>query len=433
MSKTTNLSSACTRVSKQWNTLIAALPSLWTSLDLSGAKKPVKNKFISHCINRSQRQITTAHLKLLASSEKAIDGLIRNCKDLSSFTLVDGGLRSLDFVQQLRPARNLSLLRLGPNSPIGSDTLTQVLRELSTISDLEVSSVIPSSNPVTWLGEFPLLKRLYLAMRDQTTLTRNLAISGLTKRAPNLISLTLRNFYDPVVFQNLELHPSKLECLDLGSCTSPTIVPGVEFPSTLRVLCTPEPRRDVLDPGWHLLEYYLPHLTELTIKAPKIASVLLSNAGILDLEEIPRAIRDGWRENPRVMRFLSHDPNTLSKLRLLKIAHPPDTVGLSLLLSSPRLSNLEHLTLSGSHEIVDDIAEIAASTFSLLETLDLTSTAVTGYGLKKIVEGCSSLKYVRLDQCTKCSPDAVEWARSRGIKVDYSMNEGKGKKVRQAY
>jgi F-box/TPR repeat protein Pof3 len=57
-------------------------------------------------------------------------------------------------------------------------------------------------------------------------------------------------------------------------------------------------------------------------------------------------------------------------------------------------------------------------TFKNLRRIDLSSTWVTGVGVRSLVQGLKG-KLERLDvsQCRHLGQDAVEWARSQGIEV----------------
>ena len=51
------------RVSKQWQSLVEAMPRLWRHFDLSSAKKTVSRKFLSSCVRCSQGKWSAATIK----------------------------------------------------------------------------------------------------------------------------------------------------------------------------------------------------------------------------------------------------------------------------------------------------------------------------------------------------------------------------------
>jgi len=52
-----------------------------------------------------------------------------------------------------------------------------------------------------------------------------------------------------------------------------------------------------------------------------------------------------------------------------------------------------------------------------LEYIWLRMTAITGVGIKHLVQSLPKLKRLKLEHCEKISTDAIVWARSRGIEV----------------
>jgi F-box/TPR repeat protein Pof3 len=57
-----------------------------------------------------------------------------------------------------------------------------------------------------------------------------------------------------------------------------------------------------------------------------------------------------------------------------------------------------------------------------IENLDVARTKITGVAIKELMTRESGpLKWIRLNDCTKLSPDAVDYARSLGAVVEYSM------------
>lgn len=440
MTNRTNICSACTSVSKQWNSFISSLPNLWTTLDLSQARKSVKNSFISLCLNRSQRQITTANLKMLAGPEKAITALTHHCKALHTLSISDGGLRSSDFINQISTARSLKRLKLGTSAQMGIDAVALLLRELSNLSHLEVLAVIVADTSAPWSFELPKLESINLMASRPRSNFMKLNIASLVQRTPNLESLTLSGFHTGSVASlnsiNLELC-SKLKCLDFSRCDiTASVLPIPGFPPSLRVLRANKSSSHYNDlqvnPQGHRIQpanYFLPRLEELSIGSPQIANIVLSNAAMLPL--LPAETVNTWTQDQKILAVLRKTSEELSKLKTLSIEVVAGINHLPVLLSSFRLSVLENLTLRDSTSIDDTIAELIALNLPELKTLDLGSTAITGYGVKKIVESCEKLQQLRLNGCQRCSIDAVEWARSKGLKVDFAMDtDTKGKKVR---
>lgn len=340
-------------------------------------------------------------------------------------------------------------------------SVSRLLHELTSLRHVELHSVVIDErrDRPGWTAEMPQLQTLTIASSAPNTNYTNLDSLGLPSlllRVPNLLNLTLARFQD-IGFPSLalEAHCPKLEHLDLARChLMNCALPTPGLPPTVRTLlsndssigelidCPPFARPS---PKTH----FLPHLEELQIKSAEMANLILSNVGMLDdsdsvikkrretsperINNFRSVIMERWERDPEIMNNLRKNPEGLSKLTTLKMELTKDGEDqLFSLLSSSRLSDLQTLYLTGNYAINDTVAEIIASSFTELRTLDLSATSVTGYGVKKIVESCRKLKVLLLRSCMSCSSDAVEWARSKGLKVDSTMigAEGKGKKIR---
>ena len=100
---------------------------------------------------------------------------------------------------------------------------------------------------------------------------------------------------------------------------------------------------------------------------------------------------------------------------------------------------LRQLRLDFSTNDADTLAERLIKVVPDLEMLDVSdSFQITGYGIKKIVEGLPKLKLIRLDRCDRVSRDTFDWLETLSISycarpsmsVDDRSRAGKGRKVR---
>lgn len=66
-----------------------------------------------------------------------------------------------------------------------------------------------------------------------------------------------------------------------------------------------------------------------------------------------------------------------------------------------------------------------------LRTLDLSETDITGVGVKHALKA-THLERLVVNNCRKIGIDAIDWARSQGVRVDYRMSDDtpEGRKVR---
>ena len=98
------------------------------------------------------------------------------------------------------------------------------------------------------------------------------------------------------------------------------------------------------------------------------------------------------------------------------------------------LVKVEELNLNNCSNVDDELATLIAENCTALKRLSLANTGVSGVGVKAIVTALEGkLEYLNLDGCIHTWYDAVELARSKGIRVAFSLSEdGRGgKKIRE--
>lgn len=60
-----------------------------------------------------------------------------------------------------------------------------------------------------------------------------------------------------------------------------------------------------------------------------------------------------------------------------------------------------------------------------LQRLDVSATKVTGVAVRHFVE--NGIKWLKLDECSEVSPDAVEYARGKGVEVEFNFPSRSGR------
>ena len=90
-------------------------------------------------------------------------------------------------------------------------------------------------------------------------------------------------------------------------------------------------------------------------------------------------------------------------------------------LQHERLQDLEHLSVSHSHDCNDGSMQAVAEALPRLQSLNVSGTDITGVGLKAIVS-CCSLRHVIVNDCRNLGRDAVDWARTQGVSIEYKMS-----------
>lgn len=399
--------SACL-VSKGWAQFIRASPNLWRHLDLSGARRKVRTAFVSRAINTAQKKLKAATLNHLYDFDKTLCALAKHCQ-LEELTLLECGQQGKSLTTDLAAANNLRALEISQHSPLTSHELGPLLAALSDRLETFECTLASRQPPTRYFAVCPKLRSLSLTFEDgldHRHLFQNIAGFFPTLESLRVFQSQSSNFVSAkslqeckklkhLVFHIGEAHqglllPPTLTTLDLGSCASlPT-------------------------------DCELPLLQELSLKRDKLDAIedLLSGAP-----------NNGTFSFARESHMVP--PSSLRALSILESACI--STDLAQLLQHPRLKALEALSFPRCVGLDDEGADIIASAKLVkLRTVDLTAADVTGIGVKALVQGLS-LETLVLNDCRNVSPDAVEWARSKGVTVKYRMNSGNtkgGRKVR---
>lgn len=89
-------------------------------------------------------------------------------------------------------------------------------------------------------------------------------------------------------------------------------------------------------------------------------------------------------------------------------------------LAIDRLQDLEELSMPNVYDCDDSQLNEIVSALPKLRVLDLTGSVITGVGVKT-ARRKTRIKELNLTNCRKVEVDAVEWARSEGVKVKYKV------------
>lgn len=386
------------RVSKSWLQLLTSMPSLWSNLDLSAAKKPVSLGAVRKYIKRSNGMTTRVTLDRFGSNAEKIPRYVATrCKGLEDLR-IPGGLIGASILEAAPCASNLKTLIISKSCQVSCDTVSQLLCHCPNLERAEFHSVSSAeSRPASWEVDMPKLRTLTLdAPIDRRRRTKPiLDLHTLLTKIIGINTLGVHGWTVPFnPAQSLEfsiLH--QLQNLNI-SCLTATLPP--HLPSTVRTFsmanCSYYPGFQ----GVRFADFDLPQMVRLSLAA-------WSELSLGDLEAC-----------------LIPNKGQLTHL----------DVGSCIALSSANLKDLiRHGYLEGIEDLVlkscnidDEIAMLIARNLPRLKNLDLASTKITGVGVKALVIGLQGkLEHLCLDACHSTNIDAVELARALGVKVAFGF------------
>lgn len=175
-------------VSMQWTKFIRSAPSLWRHLDLTGARRKVKNAFISRAINVGRQCLRSATLTSLYDPDKALIALARHTK-LEELRLLDTGLQSQNLVDALRHAKHLTSLHTSAGTELRVQAMMQIISQAAgTLVSLQCDH-LTSHFTHDDLPKCP--KLLNLALKTKNVDTAHVLSKRFVEAAPRLTSLTL--------------------------------------------------------------------------------------------------------------------------------------------------------------------------------------------------------------------------------------------------
>lgn len=388
-------------VSKQWTLFIRSVPNLWQHLDLSGARRKVRTSYISLAINIARARLKAATLNNLYDFDKTLSALVKHCP-IEELTMLECPLQGESLNRVLARATNLKSLKVLRGSHFNSYGLAPILTSLSDTLEAFECAMSGRQAPGCSLPTCARLKYFSVTFMDSFDHFR--LIMDVPKAFPALETL--------IVHQDDHSLPRNPP-VDLQDCQR---LRHLDFqmnfgaPQLLRVpkgltVCKLTSRFPVGLPA-----SYLPLLEELQVHG----SMAMEGLHVfLDPPADTNTLQD------------SVDLSEPTDLRKLSISSSDSSNSdLKRLVSSSRLKNLVSLCLMRCLDLDDSSMELVASTkFEKLRHLDLTGAALTGVGVRDLVTSLN-LDTLILNECSNVSPDAVEWARSKGVQVKYRISNG---------
>lgn len=138
------------------------MPSLWRHLDLSNAKKNVRQSAIRECVKRSQGKLTRATLSRFEyynTNNEPLKYITSRCKGLKYLELQDGASNA-SLLRAISLAPELTTLIIGHAHETSLDSVTQLLAHCQALERAEFHSCISKGIEAEWVNDLSKLRVL---------------------------------------------------------------------------------------------------------------------------------------------------------------------------------------------------------------------------------------------------------------------------------
>lgn len=140
------------------------MPSLWRHLDLSNAKKNVRQSAIRECVKRSQGKLTRVTLSRFEhynTNNEILKYITSRCKALEYLELRDG-VSNASLLKAVSLALKLTTLIIGRAHETSFDLVTQLLAQCHTLERAEFHSTTTKGIKAEWRSDLSTLRVLKL-------------------------------------------------------------------------------------------------------------------------------------------------------------------------------------------------------------------------------------------------------------------------------
>ncbi|KAK7186937.1 hypothetical protein DPSP01_011613 [Paraphaeosphaeria sporulosa] len=413
----------CLRVSRGWKEYLTNRPKLWANIDLSSATKSVSRSFLANAVRYSRGTLHTLTVHRVQHTDM-LRNIATACENLHALTILSFPYKiSETFIGMAQSAQNLK--RISIYTEVSVDTMIQILRKRPALELVDLKDLCAAfgSAPMVWKGgPYNGLQTLALQCNASPVTLSDNFVSTFIQKAFDLRSLTCVNIkvQRDGIFGTFKLHATRLTSLTLKKFHG-----HVTIPSTLeRLVYDPSYPAFIAEPS---CSRSLTHLTlGDDVNLRRLSDFLDYSGNPGDETRLPI-------ENAKPLQHLSL-AGTIER-DSVDNSTPSSTIVSTFLSTSPRILTraLTSLELPGQPLTDDDIDPIIESTS--LTTINISNTNVSGYGIKKLVDGVPTLRHINADHCRNLSSrDVIEYAKKRGVHVSYTMaepsNGAKGRKVR---
>lgn len=382
----------CLTVSKSWKRVLESSHKLWTILDMTNVRTEISHKALKAYLKRSKYTLYEANIRNGTLAAPKLRYLTVTCKELQRLTLHGHRTIGESLISALPEAKSLRYLN-SRGCEISFRTLLEALRQVQArIEEVKFFNVscLSSDSACMW----PRLENLrVLYVRRYQSI--GIPLNNLIESVPNIQTLALQGFYlasaAPLNLSELR----SLKDLELKDCDL-KILPLL--PSTLKILALDKNLRlsnqkddTLLLP---LLETFSCETTGLT--EGLIVSTIKSTSNLKRLLIGSRLVGD------------------------YAVAHH----------DFPSCDSIEELHVSYLQYDEQNLINLVKKCPNL-KTLDISYTKITGVAVKQFVD--QGIKRLNLRGCDKVSPDAVEFARGKGLDVTFNFAADFGSTFRDSF
>ena len=386
------------RVSKSWQSLLTSMPRLWANLDLRSTRKSARMPAVRNYVKSAQRTCFALQFsRYYETEQKLFSHVASRCQGLRELR-ISSGIVGTSLVATAHYAKNLRTLILSPRVEVHPQTVNELLHECV---NLEHAEFHVQRHMGTVIKFQPLPNLHTLVLNSPLYSGGCLYIQGMK----NIRSLTLVNWGIKAI-PRLDLsrlkHLEYLDITDVYARWPPALPISIRSLNMTRSSHTETPSIPFELPA-------LPHLEHLFIEG------MFPACDNLALTQILKASTAGLRS-----------------LSLTCGGEGISCEDIHSLIQNGFLDTIEKFGLAQCRDIDDVLATIIAERLPQLKALDLSNSSVTGVGVKAILKGHGSLEWLGLNDCEHTSLDAVELARSMGVRVSYKSSDHKGGKKVQS-
>ncbi|KAJ8062448.1 hypothetical protein OCU04_008986 [Sclerotinia nivalis] len=382
----------CLTVSKSWKRVLESSHKLWTTLDTIDTRKQISRKALRAYLRRSNCTLDEANIRNGTLAAAKLQYLTRTCTKLQRLTIYGNNTIGETLISALPMAKSLQYLNLcGCEISFRAvlEALRQVQASIVEAKFLNVSCL--SSDSACMWPRLENLRTLHVRRLHYI----GIPLNNLFESIPNIQTLALQGFglQDAAPLDLSEL--KSLKDIELKDCDL-TRLPLL--PSTLRSLSLDENLR-------------LSNQKDDTILLPLLESFNCESTGLTE------GLVVSMVKNTSNLKYLLIGSRLVGDYAA---AHH----------DFPSCDSIEELHVSFLQYDEQNFINIVKKCPNL-ETLDISYTKITGVAVKQFVD--QGIKWLDLRGCGKVSPDAVEYARGKGVNVTFNFAGDRRSTFRDRY